>query len=231
MICNMRDLGGMKTKDGKIIRPGMLMRSAQLSEAEGDDLKGVSEVIDLRTPKERLEAPDQTWYSSYSPMPIFETIMPGISHEDELTGRSIPDMTKLYEKLMKECADTFRDVLLEIMNHDYDSGAVLWHCTEGKDRCGMTSALVLEMLGVSREFIMEDYLKTNLINLPKARKIQQQAAAIYGEEFAEGVYQAYIADERYLRAAWEAMGENYIRDTLKIDEEKIAEFREKILTT
>ncbi len=90
MICNMGDLGGMKTKDGKIIRPGMLMRSAQLSEAEGDDLKGVSEVIDLRTPKERLEAPDQTWYSSYSPMPIFETIMPGISHEDELTGRSIP---------------------------------------------------------------------------------------------------------------------------------------------
>jgi len=186
----MRDLGGMKTKDGRVIRPGMLMRSAQLSEAEGDDLKGISEVIDLRTPKERLEAPDQTWYSCYSPMPIFETIMPGISHEDELTGRSVPDMTKLYEKLMKECADTFRDVLLEIMNHDYDSGAVLWHCTEGKDRCGMTSALILEMLGVSREFIMEDYLKTNRINLPKARKIQQQAAAIYGAEVAEGVYQA-----------------------------------------
>ena len=34
---------------------------------------------------------------------------------------------------------------MTIMNHDFSSGAILWHCTEGKDRCGLVTALVLEI--------------------------------------------------------------------------------------
>ena len=65
MIQNMRDLGGIRTKDGKIVRKGMLIRSAQLNQAEAEDLDGISAVIDLRTPEERNESPDQT-----SPCPL-----------------------------------------------------------------------------------------------------------------------------------------------------------------
>lgn len=44
---------------------------------------------------------------------------------------------------------------------DTEDGAVLWHCTLGKDRCGWGSVLVQAILGVSREAITADYLFTN----------------------------------------------------------------------
>ena len=93
----------------------------------------------------------------------------------------------------------------------------------------MTTALILEALGVDRKTILEDYLKTNLVNIPKAEKIREQLLAIQGEEMANGAYRAYIADEKYIRAAWNEMGDDYIRDRLGIPEEVIAHFRETVL--
>lgn len=45
MIANLRDLGGIGTRDGRRIRKGCLVRSAHLALAEERDLKGVSAVI------------------------------------------------------------------------------------------------------------------------------------------------------------------------------------------
>lgn len=42
-----------------------------------------------------------------------------------------------------------------------EEGAVLWHCSMGKDRVGVGTALLLYALGVPMETIMEDYLRTN----------------------------------------------------------------------
>jgi len=76
---------------------------------------------------------------------------------------------------------------------------------------------------------MEDYLKTNLINLPKAIAIRERLAKAHGAAFADSVYQAYIADEKYLKAAWEAMGDHYF-DLLRIAREEMAAFREQVLS-
>lgn len=134
MIQNRRDLGGIRTKDGHEIRPGLLIRSAHLFQAEETDLEGISAVIDLRTPGERQEAPDRTFRSRYLPMPIFDDLLAGISHEAGTSEQLIPDMAVLYGRMMVECADAFSRVLTAILTHDFQSGAVLWHCTEGKDR-------------------------------------------------------------------------------------------------
>lgn len=138
-------------------------------------------------------------------------------------------MAVLYGIMMKQYADSFRRVLTAVLEHDYSKGAVLWHCSEGKDRCGMTAALVLEALGVDRDTIMEDYLKTNLVNLPKAEAIREKLQATHGQEMADGAYQAYIADEKYLRAAWEEMSNDYISGRLGIPEETLEAFRKTIL--
>ena len=92
-----------------------------------------------------------------------------------------------------------------------------------------TSTLILESLGVSREAIMEDYLKTNLVNLPKAIRAHDRLLPTHGKEMAEAAYKAYIADESYLQAAWEAMGENYISGKLGIDMDMIRNFKTIIL--
>lgn len=232
MIQNKRDLGGLKTKDGKTIRPGMLVRSALLAQAEERDLDGVATVIDLRTIAERDEMPDRACGREYLPIPVFDKVnesIDGVSHEKKKEQSLIPDMAILYGIMMKQYADSFRRVLTAIVEHDYSKGAVLWHCTEGKDRCGMTAALVLEALGVDRAVILEDYLKTNLVNIPKAIAVREKLMETHGREMAEGAYQAFIADERYLKAAWEEMGDNYIIERLGIPEETLEAFRKTIL--
>ena len=229
MIQNIRDLGGIQTVDGAHIRGGMLIRSAHLAQAAPRDLEGIATVIDLRTPGERKEAPDQTHGREYLPLPVFDDVTAGISHESDAANQGIPDMAPLYGRLMRECTDAFRTILLAIMHHDFAAGAVLWHCSEGKDRCGMTTALILEALGVDREIIREDYLKTNLVNLPKAIAIHDRLLPTHGQAFADRVYQAYIADEAYLNSAWEAMGNDYIRNVLKIDDITLREFRSRVL--
>ena len=230
MIQNKRDLGGLKTRDGKTVRMGMLVRSANLAQAEEDDLDGIATIIDLRSNGERNEVPDRTCGREYLAMPIFNEINEGISHEEEAEQRAvIPEMDVLYGMLMRRYTDSFRRVLMAVMQRDYSNGAVLWHCSEGKDRCGMTTALILEALDVDRKTILEDYLKTNLVNIPKAEKIREQLLATQGEEMANGAYRAYIADEKYIRAAWNEMGDDYIRDRLGIPEEVIAHFRETVL--
>ena len=229
MISNMRDLGGTRTMDGKKIRKGCLIRSAFLPRAEEEDLRGVSAIIDLRTPGERSMEPDQTCGRRYYPLPVFTDEQAGVSHEGSPGEWDFPDLEAAYGLLIDKAADSFRRIVLKIMEHDYSAGAILWHCTEGKDRCGITAALVLESLGVDRAVIMEDYLKTNQVNIPKAEAIRERMAETRGKEFADRVYQAYIADERYLRAAWDAMGEDYITGKLGIDERTIRDFRAAVL--
>ena len=61
---NCRDLGGIHTEQGRMVRPGLLVRSANLHDARHDDLetlahRGISNVIDLRTDPERDLKPDR----------------------------------------------------------------------------------------------------------------------------------------------------------------------------
>ena len=229
MILNRRDLGGISTEDGRIIRRGLLIRSANLADAVEADLEGISAVIDLRTPAERRQMPDKTYGREYLPLPLFEELRSGVSHEEGAENSGIPELAPIYRQLVTECEGAFRTVLLRVMRHDFSGGAILWHCTEGKDRCGITTALLLEALGVEREAILRDYLRTNETNLPKAAAIREQLTGTHGAAFAKSVYLAYIADESYLRAAWEAMGEDYLTRGLGLAVEEIEAFRTAVL--
>ena len=102
MILNIRDLGGMKTADGRKLRPGLLVRSANLSAAESGELEGISAVIDLRTSRERQELPDRCFGRKYLTLPIFDITTPGITHEKRALETNPPDMTRLYVKLVSE---------------------------------------------------------------------------------------------------------------------------------
>ena len=88
---------------------------------------------------------------------------------------------------------------------------------------------VLLALDVEYEKIKEDYLETNTTNIPRAKQFYEQIRKEMDEETAKSYYQAFIADERYLEAAFRSMGENYINNVLKIDKEKIKAFRKKVL--
>ena len=237
-IRNIRDLGGMSTADGRRIPPRRLIRSAHLGSASEDDLQflrkegGLAAVLDLRTNQERLEKPDHADGFTCFAIPVIDDLRAGITHEKGVEEKEFPDMAFLYRLMVTrpETQAGFARALHQIFTWDYSQGAILWHCTEGKDRCGMTAALVLEALGVDRDSIMRDYLETNRTSLLRARGVYERLLPLRGEVFARSVYRAYVADERYLRAAWDAMGENYLTDTLHISQAEIDAFRAQVLT-
>lgn len=149
-IQNARDLGGLHTADGRIIASGLLIRSANLAKATEADRKILREeyhlakIIDLRTEIERGEKPDATMDAvEYLAIPIFEAGAAGISHEKRNGSTQLlailPKMEPLYREMVTDpsCRENLGRAARCVMEHDFSKGSVLWHCTEGKDRCGL----------------------------------------------------------------------------------------------
>ncbi len=206
MIKNLRDLSMIALEDGVPLREHCLIRSANLHTAEPEDLVGIDSVIDMRTQTEVEMMPDRiTEWISYYHIPLFDEAAAGITREKKLS--EIPDMPKLYRAMLE--SDSFRahiqDVLHIISSHDYSRGAVLWHCTAGKDRCGVVSALVLQTLGVHRDAIMRDYLITNDTCREEADMVYwKMLQAGRPEKLARAVRDAFLARAEYLQAALDA---------------------------
>ncbi len=61
---NFRDAGGLETRDGRRMKPGILYRSDELSRLSDGDLErlgglGLRSICDLRAPGERRRRPDR----------------------------------------------------------------------------------------------------------------------------------------------------------------------------
>ncbi len=120
--------------------------------------------------------------------------------------------------------------------------AVLWHCTAGKDRAGIASVIVEEILGIPREDIIADYLKTGEYLTGDVNRlvafIKKMVAKVmtFDDELASESLQYLFSTEKeyieyYYQALEEKFGsfENYIRKGLGLMEEEVSEFREKYL--
>ena len=51
---------------------------------------------------------------------------------------------------------------LSLLLDEDNNGSVLWHCSAGKDRVGLGTALLLSVLGVPRELILEDFAASGI---------------------------------------------------------------------
>ena len=180
-VKNFRDLGGVKTRDGKTVRTRMLIRGTTLFKLSDDDIKKLKDdyklktVIDLRTKKESLEKPDAVVDGvKYFHMPIFNEAVAGISHEKKIHSIKslvmMPTMEDMYVKMVTDdCLDNLIEILRTILTMPNDDYSVLFHCTVGKDRTGIIAALILAFLGVDRNIIIQDYVYSNRFTVAKAR--------------------------------------------------------------
>lgn len=248
-IFNARDLGGLQTAQGRTISSGLLLRSANLADATEKDKRvlreqyHIAKIIDLRTETERKEKPDVSLPNvDYRSIPIFDGSIAGISHEKSLSKERllavVPKMGQLYRKMVTN--ESYRQNLGKaarcVMEHDFSKGSVLWHCTEGKDRCGLLSAVLLFALGVERSTIVEDYMLTNNVNGVKSeRYYQMMLTAGKTETEAATIRDVFLAKEEYLQEAFLAIDEQYInidqflRDGLCIPKKLIERFQESVL--
>ena len=99
----------------------------------------------------------------------------------------------------------FFDILLA----QGDSGAVLWHCSMGKDRAGLGTAMVLMALGVPHEAIVEDFLATNEflreVNETDADLHAQKVAPEERPDLRRRLLDLYTVKPSYLQAAFRAV--------------------------
>lgn len=154
-VPNLRDIGGVTTVDGRLVRTGLLLRSALPA---ADDL--VPEdfawppkvVIDLRSPLELVDGhPLDALGAKVVNLPLLDTLEPGQHHEHDGT------LASLYRQVHNHASHLLVDLVTEITEAD---GPVLVHCAAGKDRTGIAIALVLRLLGVGHEEVVVDYLLT-----------------------------------------------------------------------
>ncbi len=226
---NTRDLGGMRTADGHVIRRGRLLRSGHLffaSEADLRQLKDLTDtVVDFRTEQERSEKPDPEIDGvKYWHLPAFTSLAAGVSRDaasneaafamvskDPSLARQY--MTRTYVNLVTDPFSlsqygTFVRILLAP-----HAKAVLWHCTAGKDRAGMASVIVEELLGVPREDIMADYLKSNEYLRAEVQELHRIIFGGRGEGMDDATRQAadylFGAHEAFLHAAYRSIDQRF----------------------
>ena len=178
-VPNIRSLDGFSTTDGRRVKNGMFLRSGSLSRLTPDDadyLQSVvrlSLVIDLRTTMEVKKDPDVIIPGvRYVNVPLAEVIDTIVKDLLEIlyakgeTARerafytaefaNIGIVSEIYHKLTE--SPHFEASLKHIIQLLLESeGPVLFHCTSGKDRTGILAALILYILGCSKEDIICDY--------------------------------------------------------------------------
>ena len=95
---------------------------------------------------------------------------------------------------------------------------VLAHCFAGKDRTGFIVAVVLEAIGVDRESILADYLRSNAAAPQLRARILEMIRERSNTELTAEVLtftEARLSDEvlgvreKYLAAAWRTIDETY----------------------
>ncbi len=115
--------------------------------------------------------------------------------------------------------------------------ALLYHCTQGKDRTGLASMLILSLLGVDEDTIVFDYLLTNEFN---ANIIQRERHGLLRSGIPEekldtymlGMDQVYEVTMRnaltHLKNTYGSV-HGYIRDVLGVSDAECEALRDKYL--
>lgn len=89
-------------------------------------------------------------------------------------------------------------------------GSTIFHCFAGKDRTGISAAVILTILGVPKEDIMADYLETNVLRQKANEEILAQLrAADAPKEMQEAVNAALCVEQDYLESCYEMAEKTY----------------------
>jgi len=157
---NFRDLGGYPTRDGRRTRWRRLFRADGLNKLTDADQAqlielGVATVIDLRTADEaehRGRFPVDRVPVRYVDLPLTD-VLPATEELPEWSQASY--VASRYADMVAQGAPALSGAF-EVLGSSGSLPAV-FHCSAGKDRTGVLSALILAFLGVPDETIVEDY--------------------------------------------------------------------------
>lgn len=173
-LYNARDLGGFPTKDGKVTKFGVFVRSeAPVGLPESDLVYlrdyGVTASMDFRSTGESVARPsDLKEIMPYHHKPLF--------NEAAVVGGEKPKRPpkhigwgEQYISMAEEARDWAKEVLTIAAENP---GALLYHCTTGKDRTGLMTCYLLSIAGVEAADIAADYCVSQVYLEPVYEKMR-----------------------------------------------------------
>lgn len=245
-VRNFRTVTNIKNKNGRTLKEGKLYRSANLFKLKKKSFKrienlGIQEIIDLRNSKEIAKKPDRLpegiAYENYS---AFEDEGDQLDQARKLvlkgkvkSADAEKKMIDFYRNYVTEHPEIIRKIITGILESDTP---VLYHCTAGKDRTGIVTALVLTILKFDKETIYNDYLLSNNYRgkLVKRRlSLARNLHFIYPKLDIGVLEKLSWVETSYLDAAFNEIdkeygsADRYIQEVLGISDNKREEYIRK----
>jgi protein-tyrosine phosphatase len=219
---NFRDLGGLPTLDGKVIRSGVLFRSegpASFFDEHRAELGalGVRSVCDLRSGSERTAAPNDWCGPGCRVLHLdMNTDLRAAGAEEWESLRRDPSaanarrvMINNYCLMPAALSPHLAKIVAALLASEVP---MVVHCTAGKDRTGVAIALLLTLLRVGREDILSDYTKSDVFgrNLRMAGSVNEAFHASFGFVPSEAAISMLIGTDRgFLLAALATVGREW----------------------
>ncbi|WP_104101843.1 tyrosine-protein phosphatase [Arthrobacter sp. 08Y14] len=212
---NARDLGGIPVAGGGSVAPGRIFRMGRSEWLTGRGWAqardaGVRTVIDLRNDVEQGRrdtdpevSPDAAAGITFLTRPTQE------ANDPDFTALCGPymDSPKWYRENLRRWPEKIAAVVQALA--DADDGAVVIHCSAGRDRTGLVAMLLLQLAGASPEAIADDYEEAvRGINAFHATQVHPREKPLTSEQ-----EDARVADGRreLLRALDGLDAEQYLR--------------------
>lgn len=256
---NFRDLGGYPTLDGRQVLWGKLYRSGTMVDLTEQDYAYLGKLdlgvmCDFRSREELQQEP--TAWQAFAPRAEFQTQDYSMREIMSAEGALRFDQVKTAEQareMFKGFYRTgpyrFKESLSDMFNALADDKAPLaFNCSAGKDRTGMAAALILTALDVPRETIVQDYALTEKVANYGQREILRRLRAEQQGQAAPAPHTGLAtmpaaarnvfmgSDPTFINAMFDELEKNhgstrnFIRDELKIDDQKIAKIQNLYLT-
>lgn len=245
---NFRDLGGYTSSDSRSLKWGKLYRSSKLSTLTPSDIEyvnrlGVTLICDFRQETEMQLEPTVL---GENPKQLIAhlPVMPGSSQSfmDSLHNGiiDIEDSATFMQQLNREFVSTQMPRYAQMFKLLLaDEHTLLLHCASGKDRTGFGAAILLDVLGVSEDAIVEDYLLTNTY-LPLQEELERLSAnvknskgAVVGQEILRPLLEVR---PEYILACFDEIAlrygsrNNFYAKALGLDDEHINRLRDTYLS-
>lgn len=174
-LVNVRDLGGLRVTDGRVVRSRQVVRSdnpkALTAQGQVDLVQVVAPalVLDLRVP---LEVGREGYTLAHAPVRVVNLPMtPQSGVTDEQIAAGLADnLVEDYRRQIEANAGSIVEALRLIAGPG--NRPVVVHCTAGKDRTGIVVAMLLALLGADDETIAADYHVTTKNMAPVVERIR-----------------------------------------------------------
>lgn len=220
---NFRDLGGIKTTEGRYVNWGRFYRSDALnvlltsSFPYVEGLK-INKVYDLRSAFEIATAKDNLPKNiTYEHFPIFADddsgMLQGLQQKLEKGALTQADaeelMMQTYKSFANDDAEKFNNLLHQVIIQDNHPN--IFHCTAGKDRTGYTAAMILAILKVDKQTILDEYDMTNFYTEAKIKSYMANASQLgMGDKIGPEAIEAIMSvNKKYLEASFDIIDNKY----------------------